>query len=266
MNLTVTGKNIQITEGLRSYVEKKLDRVKYYFPHLIDVHVVMEVEKKINHKIEITIKSDVKVFHSEFKSEDMYAAIDGLIDRVERQIRRYKEKLHDFNADRVSVALEEKTSGKTDFAFTKVREIMPRPMSDEEAILQLEASDYQFHIYKKSPKMTEEDFARLMEKEMEYHKSVVIKDNGKFVILYKNNGTWEESQVEMKNDTLKVLNTKKGVQVEEQSVDEAVKALIDKNEPYHIFYDRDLKSLTIVYRRKNKTLGLIIGNNQQLAS
>lgn len=261
MNLNVTGKNIQITEGLRSYVEKKMERVKFYFPHLIDVHVVMEVEKKIHHKIEITIKADAKTFHSEFKTEDMYAAVDGLIDRVERQIRRYKEKLHDFNADRVSIALEEKNSGKTNFAFTKVREIMPRPMSDEEAILQLQASDYQFHIYKKSPKMTEEDFAKLMEKEMEYQKSVVIKDNGKYVILFKSNGSWEESQVEMQNDKVQVLKTKKGVQVEEQSVDDAVKALIEKNEAYHIFYDKDLKSLTIVYRRKNKSLGLIIGNN-----
>lgn len=264
MNLTITGKNIDITEGLRAYLAKKLEKVKDFLPHLIEVHVAMGVERKVNHQMEITIKSDTKIFHSEFKSEDMYATIDGLIDRIVRQIRRYKEKLHDFSADRVSVALETKAKEETAFAFTKVREILPWPMSDEEAILQLKASDFLFHMYKKSPQLTEEDFVKLPEKkETGYPKSVVIQEGDNFTILFKNNGNWEKSLVEMKNDKIHVLENQGNVLVEEQSVDEAVKSLIEKQDLYHVFYDIDLKSLSIVYKRKNKTLGLIVGSNKK---
>lgn len=119
MNLTITGKNIDITEGLRSYLSKKLEKVKDFLPHSIDIHVGMGVEKKVNHQMEITIKSEAKIFHSEFKSEDMYATIDGLIDRIVRQVRRYKEKLHDFSADRVSMALEKKKKKKPTLPLLK---------------------------------------------------------------------------------------------------------------------------------------------------
>lgn len=137
-------------------------------------------------------------------------------------------------------------------------------MSDEEAILQLKASDYLFHMYKKSPQLTEEEFAKLPErKQTGYPKSVVIQENNNFTILFKNNGNWEKSLVEMKNDKIHVLENQGSVLVEEQSVDEAVKSLIEKQDLYHVFYDIDLKSLSIVYKRKNKTLGLIVGSNKK---
>lgn len=261
MNLTVTGKNIQVTEGLRSYVEKKMERVKFYFPHLIDVHVVMEVEKKINHKVEITIQGEGKVFHSEFKAEDMYESIDGLIDRVERQVKRYKDKLHDFSAKRVAPELEDH-SERPDFVFTKVREIFPKPMSEEEAVLQLKNSDYKFHIYKKSPEMTEEDFKKLADNNVSYQKSVIIKEGAnEFIVITKTKNDWEEHLLKMEGNQLKKTNAKVDIKVEEKTVEEAVNGLLKEKKNYFLFYDKDHKNLSIVYKRKNNTLGLIVGNN-----
>jgi putative sigma-54 modulation protein len=262
MNLNVTGKNIQITEGLRSYVDKKMDRIKFYFPHLIDVHVVMEVEKII-HKVEITIQGEGKVFHSEYKAEDMYESLDGLIDRVERQIKRYKEKLSDFEASSISRTYAEQRVEKPDFIFTKVREIMPKPMSDEEAVLQLDASNYKFHIYKKSPAMSEEDYKKLLESGIQYQKTVIIKENDHYVVIRKMNGDWEEDILKLDGNTISLLGNKKDVQIEEKHIEDAVKDLLEGNRTYEVFYDMDHKDLSIVYQRRNNTLGLIASSNNR---
>lgn len=256
MNLNVSGKNIQITEGLKSYVGKKMERVKYYFPHLIDVHVIMEVEK-ISHKIEITIKADGKIFHSEFKADDMYESIDGLIDRVESQIKKYKDKLHNFKPDKVAIALVSKAKEQPELIFTKIREIMPKPMSDEEALLQLQASDFKFHIYKKSVIKTEEDYKKLLENNFPYQKSVIIKEDKKFIIIRKLDNSWEEETVRFVKDKIKSVKKQKDIFIEEKSIVEAVNSLIEQKLNYYIFYDSELKNLSIVYKRKNNTLGLI---------
>lgn len=261
MNLAVTGKHIQITDAIRSYIAKKMERIKFYFPHVIDVHLVLEVEKKINNKIEVTVIGDGKVFHSEFKAEDMYQSIDGLIDRLERQVKRYKEKLHSFTAKRVAVEMEKDNAEKTDFIFTKVREIFPKPMSDTEAILQLKTSDYKFNIYKKAPELTEEDFKKLAEKDIVYQKTVLIKESDTdFVVISKTNSHWEERVLKMEDGKVKDTNKQGSISVEEKTVEEAALSLLGSQKKYSIFFDKDLKNLSIVYKRKNNSLGLIIGN------
>ncbi|HCL56280.1 MAG TPA: ribosome-associated translation inhibitor RaiA [Spirochaetia bacterium] len=266
MNLTITGKNIPMTEGLKSYVNKKMERVKYFFPHMIDVHVVMEVEKLLQ-KIEINIKSDGKIFHSEFKAGDMYGAIDGLVDRVEKQIRRYKEKLHDFNSERVSLVLEEKHDDRPDFVFTKVREIQPKPMSDEEAVLQLKKSEFRFNIYKKSEISTMEDYKKLLENDslIPYVKTVMIKEeNNQFIVVRKINDSWTEETLMLDGENVKSQNNSKHIEVEDKSIEEAVKTLVEKSKKYLVFYDKDHKQLTIIYKRRDNTLGLISSSNHSM--
>ncbi len=257
MNLNISGKNLQVTEGLRSYVEKKMDRVKYFFPHLIDVHVVMEVEKKIVHKVEITIQGDGKKFHSEFKAEDMYESIDKLIDRVERQIRRYKEKLHDFSSEKISLFLKENQQEQPEFVFTKIREIHPKPMDDEEALLQLNTSDFKFHIYKNSPKMTEEEYKKMLDKEIIYKKSIAIKEkDDSYVIIRRIQDQWEEDVLKKEGEQFKSVKKNKS-SISDFSIPEAVSKLVESGKAYYPFFDKDHSLLSIVFKRKDNTLGLI---------
>ena len=94
MQISVTGHHIDVTEALRNYVESKFERLERHFDHVTDVHVILGVEK-INQKAEATVQcSGAKLFAEDHK-EDMYAAIDGLIDKLDRQIRKHKEKLKD---------------------------------------------------------------------------------------------------------------------------------------------------------------------------
>ena len=91
MNLNVTGHHIQVTPAIREYVVNKIDKIKRHFDHVIDVNVILSVEK-LQQKVEATVHVRGRDIFVESVHTDMYAAIDDLIDRLDRQILRYKEK------------------------------------------------------------------------------------------------------------------------------------------------------------------------------
>jgi putative sigma-54 modulation protein len=91
MNLNVSGHHLDVTPALRSYVEAKLERVSRHFDHVIDAHVILTVDK-LRQKAEVTLHVQGKDLHCESDEEDLYAAIDLLVDKLDRQVLRYKEK------------------------------------------------------------------------------------------------------------------------------------------------------------------------------
>lgn len=92
MNLTVTGHHLEITPAIRSYVEGRVQRITHHFDHVIDVTVTLSVEK-LNHKAEAQVHVPGKDIHVEAIEPDMYAAIDALEDKLDRQIVKHKEKM-----------------------------------------------------------------------------------------------------------------------------------------------------------------------------
>ncbi len=97
MHLNVTGHHVDITPALRSYVEKKLGRIVRHFDHVIDTHFVLTVEK-LQHKAEATLRVRGGTIHAVAIDADMYAAIDALADKLERRVRKHKEKATDHHA------------------------------------------------------------------------------------------------------------------------------------------------------------------------
>ena len=97
MQLTLTGHHVDVTSALRDYVEKKLDRVVRHFDHVIDVHCVMSVDKLV-HKAEATLHVSGGNIHADAIDTNMYAAIDALADKLDRRMRKHKEKLTDHHA------------------------------------------------------------------------------------------------------------------------------------------------------------------------
>ena len=91
MNLHLTGHHVEITPAIREYVTTKLERINRHFDHVIDVNVVMTVEK-LDQRIEANVHLSGKDIHVQSHDGDMYAAIDGLIDKLDRQVIRHKEK------------------------------------------------------------------------------------------------------------------------------------------------------------------------------
>jgi putative sigma-54 modulation protein len=98
MNLNLTGHHLEITPAIRSYVITKLDRVNRHFDHVIDVSVVLSVDK-LQQKVEANVHVRGKDIHAESIDADMYAAIDALADKLDRQVLKHKELLKDHRCD-----------------------------------------------------------------------------------------------------------------------------------------------------------------------
>ena len=91
MNLHLTGHHLDITPAIRDYISSKLERINHHFDHVIDVNVILTVEK-LQRKIEASIRVRGKDIFCESTDADMYAAIDGLMDKLDRTLIKHKEK------------------------------------------------------------------------------------------------------------------------------------------------------------------------------
>jgi putative sigma-54 modulation protein len=94
MQLNLTGHHVDITDALRDYVTSKLERLERHFDHVTNVHVILSVEK-MRQKAEATINMKGNNIFAECEDENMYAAIDALIDKLDSQVRKHKEKVTD---------------------------------------------------------------------------------------------------------------------------------------------------------------------------
>jgi len=92
MQVSLSGHHVEITESIRNYVNEKIDRLNRHFDQALDIHVVLTVEK-LRHRAEATLHVSGANLHAEDVQEDMYAAIDGLVDKLDRQGKKHKEKM-----------------------------------------------------------------------------------------------------------------------------------------------------------------------------
>lgn len=97
MHANITGHHIEVTPALRDRINAKMGKLEKHFDHVTDTHVVLTVEKK-RHQAEATVNVSGAKLYASSVEEDMYAAIDGLMDKLVRQIKKHKEKLTDHHA------------------------------------------------------------------------------------------------------------------------------------------------------------------------
>lgn len=98
MNLKITGHHVEVTDAIRDYVSGKLDRVIRHFDNVTSVNVILSVEK-LDQKAEVTVHVRGKDIHVESTDADMYAAIDAMTDKLDRQVLKYKQKTNDHHHD-----------------------------------------------------------------------------------------------------------------------------------------------------------------------
>lgn len=96
MQINITGHHIDVTDALRTYVSEKLEKIERHFDHVTNVHVILTVEKQ-SQKAEATVHVSGADLFAQHDSEDMYASIDGLVDKLDRQIVKHKEKIGSHN-------------------------------------------------------------------------------------------------------------------------------------------------------------------------
>ncbi|THF64612.1 ribosome-associated translation inhibitor RaiA [Pseudothauera nasutitermitis] len=98
MNLTITGHHVEVTPAIREYVTSKLDRVIRHFDNVTSVGVILSVEK-LDQKAEVTLHTRGKDIFVEAHDADMYAAIDAMVDKLDRQVQKHKQKVQDHHHD-----------------------------------------------------------------------------------------------------------------------------------------------------------------------
>ncbi|MFC1876687.1 ribosome hibernation-promoting factor, HPF/YfiA family [Thermodesulfobacteriota bacterium] len=151
MQTSVTFKNIDSSENLRTYVSDKLDRFDKYLYNPAEASVVLSVEK-FRHIAEINIKGDRLNINGKEETEDMYAAIDMVLDKLEKQIKKNKEKLSDKRSGskhrgRDAIAADSFQSEDDFEKQVKIQHIEYKPMDVEEAAMQMELVDDNFLVF-----------------------------------------------------------------------------------------------------------------------
>jgi putative sigma-54 modulation protein len=91
MQVSLSGHHVEITDSMRNYVNEKIERLDRHFDQALDIHIILTVEK-LRHKAEATLHVSGSNLHAENVQEDMYSAIDGLVDKLDRQGKKHKEK------------------------------------------------------------------------------------------------------------------------------------------------------------------------------
>ncbi len=94
MQISVTGQNLDITPAIRAYVEEKFGRLERHFEHMTNVHVILRVERE-RQRAEASVHVNRADLFADHEHADMYAAIDGLVDKLDRQVKKHKERLQD---------------------------------------------------------------------------------------------------------------------------------------------------------------------------
>ena len=152
MNLVISGKNLDITEGLRSAIEEKIGKLERYFTDTTEVYVTLSTEKN-RQKIEITIPMKGSIIRAEEVSSDMYVSIDLVEEVIERQLKKYKKKLIDKeqNAAHLSQSfIEADDFEDEDIQIIRSKKFAMKPMDPEEACVQMELIGHNFFVFRNS--------------------------------------------------------------------------------------------------------------------
>lgn len=156
MQISVTFRNMKPSEALRNYAEEKIERLKKYVSNPTDVHVVLAKHKYRN-------EADIKMMHrgmvmrGEDKTEDMYSSIDSAIDKIERQARKYKDKIRKYQpislGEDIMVrhnVIDQESVDEPEPKVIKSEEFNAKPMSVDEAVMQMDLMNNDFLVFRNS--------------------------------------------------------------------------------------------------------------------
>ena len=150
MRYTITGRNVNVTPGLRAAIEEKIGKLDRYFNPDTEVIVTLSVQKD-RQKIEVTIPVKGNIIRAEESSSDMYVSIDLVEEIIERQIRRYRKKLIDKKQAAISFSqafIEEEDEVQDDeIQIVKTKKFAIKPTIPEEACLQMEMLGHSFYVF-----------------------------------------------------------------------------------------------------------------------
>jgi len=156
MEIAVTFRRMEPTESLRAYAEEKVLKIKKYLDSPIEAHIVLGVEK-FRHSADVTVSVDGTRIKAVEETDDMYSAIDQVMDKIEIQVKRHRSKIKQRKAENIkgeavlaNDATAEVSGGGLDEPAIEVERLIAKPMDPEEAAMQLNMSLQDFLVFRNS--------------------------------------------------------------------------------------------------------------------
>ncbi len=149
MILTIRGKNIDLTDALKAHVEKRVSKVDKYFDVDAEVQATLNVERDL-HKVEVTVAINGMILRAEEATNDMYASIDLVVDKLERQIAKYKTRINRKVRQGAGIkAISElpKVQEENEMEIVRTKRFSVKPMPVEEAVLQMNLLGHDFYVF-----------------------------------------------------------------------------------------------------------------------
>lgn len=259
MKIKITGRHIDVSERLREYAEKRISKLEKYFQQLIDIHLILYVEK-LDHAAELVINGDSVQFHAREKAADLYSAIDLLIDKLDSQISRYKEKIQSRKGHgaELEISYDIKSEIGEEAFLTQVSN---KPINDIEAFLQMRVDNKDFILFKKGVGSVESDVDYANK-----NYAVIYKSGGSFKMVeipfenHKGNefnaDTFVEYDLDVKDESAShpKIDFKKGSEckIDKLTLDEAFESFEKSKEIYMPFFNIETRYFNILSRTGKK--------------
>jgi len=255
MKINITGRHIAISDSTRDFAEKKIKKIEKYFNQIIDVHLIISVEK-LDHTVEALINGDGVQFHGREKAGDTYSSIDLLIDKMEKQIVKYKEKISHHKGAK---------SGRAPFfdlayregAEIRLTQASTKPLNNGEAFLRMQMDNTDFILFKKELSRVESEidyanknYAVIYRQGSEYQmieipfEKIVEHKIGNDALagytLTIQDGSASNPKIEFKKET--------GIQIRQLSLEDALKEIKSSGARFLPFFNVETQYFNVVYR------------------
>ncbi len=153
MRVIITGKGMEVSDYLKELTEKKVSKLVRYFGKDTEAHVTMSIQKS-RHIVEVTIPFDGVILRGEESSGDMYASIDGVLRKIEKQIHKHrtalKKKLHESAFDQEAYEYHDEMEEEAMSEIVRTKRFVVKPMNLQEAQMQMELLGHQFFVFRNS--------------------------------------------------------------------------------------------------------------------
>ncbi len=154
MNIIISGKQMELTDSIKDAVETKLEKLEFYLHPDTEVRATVSAKKE-RQRIEVTIiPISGPIIRAEDLQDSLYSAIDSVYDKLNKQLRRYKDRLKDKHQSNESIRFEQieddfvEEEDRIDIVIDRQKKFAMKPMSAEEAVLQMELIDHEFYMFR----------------------------------------------------------------------------------------------------------------------